>query len=442
MNDLKLVDPFSPTDIYLSAPIRSPDCSNSNLRRVSYPYDNQIFLSKEPVEPVILIQGLRFYYLPSDICNYVLSFSDSCYAASLFLSAISPTFVLLLKTHSIESAQSLMANLKMNPNPICTMDYFDFQYVHSFDFKSKELLKRYSDFMNPKQLFDGQCPICLTKLTSDQLLFILPCLHSLHAKCMTKVSQWKCPICRDTPISSLDATCCEMCQSDENLFICLCCGRSFCGTHCHDHYEQKGHAYLSSADGRETWNMMSGSSMKRIAMDKSGEFVEMCAKEDSLSNYLDAALTNQILIHQSLGEEKKKSESEMIEKKKTKLKELILEKRKRIDMMKNSISEKGNKEKRLQVSIQMQETLRKRLEELPKENKQLEETNKKLMIEAEETDQLIADMERTCNISVAAHIAGPNNKIQVNIQNGNQPPPPPPQSNSSPSNGHNKRKRK
>lgn len=431
-------DPFSPTDIYLSVPVRLSNRSNQDLHRILYPYDNQIFLSKEPVGPIILIQGLRFYYSPSDICNYVLSFGDLCYIANLFISAISPTFVLLLKTHSIDSARILMSKLKLHPNPICSMDYFDFQYVHSVDFKSSSLSQRYSDFVNSKSLFDAQCPICLITLTSDQLLFILPCSHILHAKCMTKVSQWKCPICRDTPIFSLEVTCCEICQSDENLFICLCCGRSYCGTHCRDHFEQKGHAYLASADGRETWNMMSGSSMKRIAMDKSGEFVEMCAKEDSLSNYLEGALSNQIMIHNSLGVEKKKNELKMIEEKEKKLKELIIEKKKKIEMMRNSIAAKEEKVERLKNSVNLLDKFQQRLNELPEKNRQLEEENIKLMKQVDETNQLIHDMEGTCNISVAAQLKGPNEKIQVNICNGNQQSPPPPSS----TNNHSKRKRK
>lgn len=432
-----------PTDIYLSVPVRLSNRSNQDLRKKINPFDNQIFLSKEPVGPVILIQGLRFYYSPSDICNYVLSFSDLCYIANLFISSLSPTFVLLLKTHSIKSAQTLMEKLKKNTNPICSMDILDFQYVHSVDFKSYSLSHRYSEFMDHKYLFDGQCPICLIKFSIDQLLFILPCSHTLHAKCMTKIPQWKCPLCRDTPISSLEITCCDICQSYDNLFICLCCSRTFCRTHCHDHYVQEGHAYLASADGRETWNMMSGTSMKRIAMDKSGEFVEMCAKEDYLSNYLDSALANQIMIHQSLGDEKKANECQTIEDKKKRLNILILEKKNKIKMMKASIDQKDIKEKKLKCSLNILQTLNSRLEILPEENRQLEQENGQLEKQVQDMNEMITDMEATCKISLAACLTGDNEKIQVNFNSGNSPPPPPPPHPSgSPSNSHSKRKKK
>ena len=139
MDDLDQNNTISPTDIYLSVPVRLSNKTNQDLHKNTYPYDNQIFLSKEPVEPIILIQGLRFYYSPSDICNYVLSFGHLCYVANLFVSAISPTFVLLLKTHSIESARCLMSELLLHQNPICSMDSLDFQYVHSVVFNSYTL---------------------------------------------------------------------------------------------------------------------------------------------------------------------------------------------------------------------------------------------------------------------------------------------------------------
>ncbi|OHT07516.1 hypothetical protein TRFO_05131 [Tritrichomonas foetus] len=387
-------------------------------REKTPPSANQIFLSPEPEVPIVLIRDLRLYYSPSDICNYAFSLKELCSHSLLLVSATSPSFVLLQKTSTIEAAKALMSEVKKHPNPICSMDSFEFDYVHSVSFQSPSLSHLYCSFMS-LSLEDINCAICLNPCNSEFMLFSLPCAHTLHTRCMIKMSQWECPICRYTPISSLDVACCEICNSFDRPFVCLCCARSFCHEHCHQHYKHTGHAYCASADGRETWNLMSGSSMKRLAVDKSGEFVEMCAKDDMLRNYLEAALEEQIAIHKSLSMQQLKHENDMIESEKKRLANLIQERKRKIEEKEKLIEAKEMKEKRLKYATQILQNLKTRLTVLPSENSQLEIENEKLEKQVEEQSELIKDMEGTCCITAAAVLKGKNEEVHVKFNNNN-----------------------
>jgi hypothetical protein len=323
-----------------------------------------------------------------------------------------PSFVLLVQTRSTSDAESLLKDLRARPNPICSLDTLNFEFFHSFSFDAEGSNHLVSHFLQ-ECYSDSNCAICLNPCTRDHPLFVFPCDHALHMKCAARMAQWECPICRYAPIASLDVACCQVCGSFDRPFVCLCCSRSFCNDHCREHYVQTGHAYCASADGRETWNLMSGSYMRRIAYDKSGEFVEMCAKEEQLRGYLEATIDEQVEIHKAIAAQRLKTERDALEQKRQRLRNAVAEKMARINTMRGRIGEQGGKVKRLAAAKKLLEFFKQRAIAAEREINERRAAVARLEADVENQAALVQDMERTVCISGSAALAGRSGKVHI-----------------------------
>ena len=99
------------------------------------------------------------------------------------------------------------------------------------------------------------CTICLedigknkkTKLKNDSLIYVL-CGHVFHLECFVGLDDNKCPICRYY-LSPYNIVTCEYCFQEKDLWICLVCGKIFCGeegksqNHRLQHYQESFHLY-------------------------------------------------------------------------------------------------------------------------------------------------------------------------------------------------------
>ena len=100
------------------------------------------------------------------------------------------------------------------------------------------------------------CTICLeeigknhkkSKSKNDELIFVL-CGHVFHLECFVGMDDNKCPICRYY-LSPYNFVTCEYCFQEKDLWICLVCGKIFCGeegksqNHRLKHYQETFHLY-------------------------------------------------------------------------------------------------------------------------------------------------------------------------------------------------------
>ena len=373
---------------------------------------NSIILSKIPVTNLICIQGMRLYYSPSDICNFLERHAKCAMNCLVMIAEKTPTFLILLKLKTIDEAISLVAQLRKNPTPICSLDPLTYDFVKDFDFESDHLAHVVHRF-RIDEFYDSNCAICLCQLISEMQLITLCCGHTMHAPCAQKMKQWECPLCRYAPISTIDATVCEVCGSFDRPFICLCCARSFCYEHCLEHFKETGHGYCASTDGRETWNLMSGTTMKRIAVDKSGEYVELCAKEDVLRSYLESALCKQLNVHREIQAQKSIAVAESLEQECVDLEREMREKRKLIEEMKVKIKNKSVYEKKIPIANSLLEKLKEKHAAAEETTKKLELENEKLKKEVLEKAELVKDMEGTACITAAAALRGKDQEVHI-----------------------------
>lgn len=374
--------------------------------------ENKIFLSHDATTNLVCIQGMRLYYSPSDICKFIGKHAQYASNCLIMLAEKTPTFVVLLKTKNIENSKKLVSVLNKNRTPICSLDELSYSYVKSYAIESERLSQTIDRFLND-QFYDSSCAICLCALVSDMQLITLCCGHTMHAQCAQKMKQFECPLCRYTPISALNESSCEVCGSFDKPFICLCCARCFCYDHCLEHFKETGHGYCASTDGKETWNLMSGTTMKRIAVDKSGEYVEMCAKEDVLRSYLDSALYQQLAVHREIAAQKNSDLKDSLESDLNEQERELEKLRKQHNEMKTAIENKEIYRRKLQIARSILEKIQEKQKNAAELGKQLEKENKELEINIAENESLLKDMEGTACISAAAALKGKDQEVHI-----------------------------
>ncbi|KAF9181631.1 hypothetical protein BGZ50_005390 [Haplosporangium sp. Z 11] len=158
------------------------------------------------------------------------------------------------------------------------------------------------------------CPVCLERMDSSVtgLLTIL-CQHTFHCHCLSKWGEGSCPVCRysqktikkanaatglttgdSTPLDGLtastdgvteDRNVCAMCNTTENLWICLICGHIGCGRyqekHAYHHYYETSHLYALELETQRVWDYAGDGYVHRLIQNKAdGKLVELPSAVD------------------------------------------------------------------------------------------------------------------------------------------------------------------
>lgn len=124
------------------------------------------------------------------------------------------------------------------------------------------------------------CPVCLERLdqeTSGILTTI--CNHSFHCSCISKWTDSSCPVCRYCQQQPENSTC-FICQTSENLWICVICGFVGCGRykegHAIMHWKETQHCYSLDLETRRVWDYVGDNYVHRLIQSKTdGKLVEL-----------------------------------------------------------------------------------------------------------------------------------------------------------------------
>ncbi|CAI0552426.1 unnamed protein product [Linum tenue] len=126
----------------------------------------------------------------------------------------------------------------------------------------------------------SSCPVCLERLDHDiGGILTTICNHSFHCSCISKWADSSCPVCRycqQMPEKSV----CFMCQTSENLWICLICGFVGCGRykegHAVRHWKETQHCYSLELETQRVWDYAGDNYVHRLIQSKTdGKLVEL-----------------------------------------------------------------------------------------------------------------------------------------------------------------------
>ncbi|EST04582.2 Zinc finger, RING-type [Kalmanozyma brasiliensis GHG001] len=164
------------------------------------------------------------------------------------------------------------------------------------------------------------CPVCLERMDSSVTgLMTISCQHTFHCSCLSKWGESRCPVCRysqtgqpsaqhrrRTPRSSMDPStpsrngtiadsvdadsdaesdadepsCCAVCETQQDLWVCLVCASVGCGRykqgHAHRHFNETGHLYSLELETQRVWDYAGDGYVHRLIQNREdGKLVEL-----------------------------------------------------------------------------------------------------------------------------------------------------------------------
>ncbi|KUJ21776.1 zf-UBP-domain-containing protein [Mollisia scopiformis] len=138
------------------------------------------------------------------------------------------------------------------------------------------------------------CPVCLERMDDTTGLLTILCQHVFHCDCLQKWKGSGCPVCRHTnpslaasspsntsaypydpanpPFGSGEASLCSVCDSTEDLWICLICGVVGCGRykggHAKEHWKDSAHNFALEIETQHVWDYAGDMWVHRLIRDK------------------------------------------------------------------------------------------------------------------------------------------------------------------------------
>ncbi|KAJ7951957.1 BRCA1-associated protein [Quillaja saponaria] len=151
------------------------------------------------------------------------------------------------------------------------------------------------------------CPVCLERLDQDTSgILTTMCNHSFHCSCISNWTDSSCPVCRYCQQQAEKSTC-FVCQTTENLWICVICGFVGCGRykagHAIIHWKETQHCYSLELETQRVWDYVGDNYVHRLIQSKTdGKLVELnshclhaesgCGSCNSEDNAISEAILN------------------------------------------------------------------------------------------------------------------------------------------------------
>ncbi|XP_057534414.1 BRAP2 RING ZnF UBP domain-containing protein 2 isoform X2 [Amaranthus tricolor] len=253
--------------------------------------DSSSSVKKLPVgrKPLVCVLGVPNHMTYADFCRFSGSFIQHMLEMRIVRNdEMGDRYIVLIRFDNQDSTDEFFNHFNgkvfssLEPEACHVLFIIDVQYTGSIE-------HRQASFVNSTE--QPTCPVCLERLdqeTSGILTTI--CNHSFHCSCISKWTDSSCPVCRYCQQQSEKSTC-FICQTSENLWICVICGFVGCGRykeeHAFIHWKETQHCYSLDLETRRVWDYVGDNYVHRLIQSKTdGKLVELnvpCSHDTGIS---------------------------------------------------------------------------------------------------------------------------------------------------------------
>lgn len=186
-------------------------------------------------------------------------------------------YIVLIRFDNQESADGFYKHFNgqrfssLEPEACNVLFTIDVQYTGSIEHAQASLVNSTEQ---------PTCPVCLERLDQETGgILTTICNHSFHCSCISKWTDSSCPVCRycqQQPEKSI----CFVCQTSENLWMCVICGFVGCGRykqgHAIMHWKETQHCYSLELETQRVWDYVGDNYVHRLIQSKTdGKLVEL-----------------------------------------------------------------------------------------------------------------------------------------------------------------------
>ncbi|XP_021862963.1 BRAP2 RING ZnF UBP domain-containing protein 2 isoform X2 [Spinacia oleracea] len=237
-------------------------------------------LSELPVgrKPLACVLGVPNHMTYADFCRFSGSFIQHMLEMRIVRNdEMEDRYIVLVKFDSQESTDGFYKHFNgqtfssLEPEACHVHFTIDVQYTGSIERGQASLLNSTEQ---------PTCPVCLERLDQETGgILTTICNHSFHCSCISKWTDSSCPVCRYCQQKPDNSTC-FVCQTSENLWICVICGFVGCGRykegHSIMHWKETQHCYSLDLETRRVWDYVGDNYVHRLIQSKTdGKLVEL-----------------------------------------------------------------------------------------------------------------------------------------------------------------------
>ncbi|KAL7152570.1 hypothetical protein ABFS83_04G106500 [Erythranthe nasuta] len=235
--------------------------------------------SQLPVDrkPLICVLGVPNHMTYADFCQFCGSFIQHMLEMRVVRTdGMEDRYIVLIRLDDQNSADSFYKHFcgkrfSSLEEETCRMFFtIDIQYTGSIE---------HSQPSTASSVEQPSCPVCLERLDQDTGgILTTICNHSFHCSCISRWTDSSCPVCRycqQQPEKSI----CYVCQTSENLWMCVICGSVGCGSykngHAISHWKETEHCYSLELETQRVWDYAGDNYVHRLIQSKTdGKLVE------------------------------------------------------------------------------------------------------------------------------------------------------------------------
>ncbi|XP_017254931.1 BRAP2 RING ZnF UBP domain-containing protein 2 isoform X1 [Daucus carota subsp. sativus] len=275
-----LVDSSSISDLTQSFNFSSGNPRIEETRGIMLLYRHDAASSSLPVErkPLVCVLGVPNHMTYADFCQFCGSFVQHILEMRIVRNdGMEDKYSVLIRFDGQDSTDSFYKHFNGRhfsslEEEACHMLFtVDVQYTGSIE---------HAQALPVSSTEQPSCPVCLERLDQDTSgILTTICNHSFHCSCISKWTDSSCPVCRYCQQQPENSKC-FICQTSENVWICVICGFVGCGRykegHAIRHWKETQHCYSLELETQRVWDYVGDNYVHRLIQSKTdGKLVEL-----------------------------------------------------------------------------------------------------------------------------------------------------------------------